>query len=94
MVEDSGPLAMFITVLLLIAGTLGDRLRHRRDQQRWLLHRQRRLRVLHLRTLGWITVILGAIEIIAGISLFSGNAFSDQCRSRRLTGGGRLCSGR
>jgi hypothetical protein len=66
--------ALFVAVLLLIAGTLnviygiaavGDA--HFFDNTQYLF--------AHLHTWGWVTIILGVIQLAAGFSLMAGNPF-------------------
>src|SRR5436190_2379825 len=67
--------AIFVAMLLLIVGTinviygigaLGD--------ARVMVH-DTRLIFDNLNTYGWVLIILGAIQLIAGFSLWAGNAF-------------------
>jgi hypothetical protein len=67
--------AIFAAILLLIAGTLNiiygiaaiDDANFYRDSTRYVFS--------NLNTWGWITVILGVIELTAGFSLFAGGTY-------------------
>jgi hypothetical protein len=67
--------AMFVAILLLIAGTLNViyGIAAISDANFYAGNTHYVFSSLH--TWGWITVILGAIEIIAGCSLLAGNVF-------------------
>src|SRR3954468_24130392 len=67
--------AMFVAILLLIAGTLNViyGIGAISDAHFYAGNTAYVLSSLH--TWGWITLLLGIIQIIAGFSLFSGNAF-------------------
>ncbi len=67
--------AMFVAILLLIAGTLNVIYGIAAISNAHFYAGNTAYVFSSLHTWGWITVILGAIEIIAGFSLFSGNAF-------------------
>jgi hypothetical protein len=66
---------MFAAVLLLIAGTLNviygvgslDDANIFVNDQRYIL--------TNLNTLGWVLILLGVIQLVAGISLMNGSAF-------------------
>jgi hypothetical protein len=67
--------ATFVAILLLIVGTLNViyGIGAIADANFWVGENHFVLGNLH--TWGWITVILGAIEIVAGFSLLAGGAF-------------------
>ena len=67
--------AMFVAILLLIAGTLNVIYGIAAISNAHFYAGNTAYVFSSLHTWGWITVILGAIEIVAGFSLFSGNAF-------------------
>jgi hypothetical protein len=67
--------AMFVAILLLIAGTLNIIYGIAAISNAHFYAGNTAYVFSSLHTWGWITVILGIIEIIAGFSLFSGNAF-------------------
>ena len=67
--------AMFVAILLLIAGTLNVIYGIAAISNAHFYAGNTAYVFSSLHTWGWITVILGAIEIIAGFSLLSGNAF-------------------
>jgi hypothetical protein len=67
--------AMFVAILLLIAGTLNVIYGIAAISNAHFYAGNTAYVFSSLHTWGWITVILGVIEIIAGFSLFSGNAF-------------------
>jgi hypothetical protein len=67
--------AMFVAILLLIAGTLNVIYGIAAISNAHFYAGNTAYVFSSLHTWGWITVILGIIEIIAGFSLFSGNAF-------------------
>jgi hypothetical protein len=67
--------AMFVAILLLIAGTLNVIYGIAAIGNAHFYAGNTAYVFSSLHTWGWITVILGVIEIIAGFSLFSGNAF-------------------
>ena len=48
-------------------------LRHRRDRQLARLRRQRALRVANLRAWGWITLIIGVLQLAAAAGILAGN---------------------
>jgi len=66
---------MFVAILLLIAGTLNVIYGIAAISNAHFYAGNTAYVFSSLHTWGWITVILGVIEIIAGFSLFSGNAF-------------------
>lgn len=67
--------AAFVAILLLIAGTLNViyGIAAVADANFWVNENHYVLANLH--TWGWITIVLGAFEILAGFSLFGGGAF-------------------
>ncbi|HVO54259.1 MAG TPA: hypothetical protein VMT37_07590 [Solirubrobacterales bacterium] len=67
--------AMFVAILLLIAGTLNViyGIGAIANANFWVGENHFVFGNLH--TWGWITVILGVVEIFAGCSLFAGGAF-------------------
>ncbi len=67
--------AVFVAILLLIAGVLNLIYGFAAigDANFWVNEQHFVLGSLH--TWGWITVIIGAIEIVAGLSLFAGGTF-------------------
>jgi hypothetical protein len=67
--------AIFVAILLLIAGTLNViyGIAAISDSHFFTEHQDYVFSSLH--TWGWITVILGGIELLAGLSLFAGGAF-------------------
>ncbi|MGH2936762.1 MAG: DUF7144 family membrane protein [Solirubrobacterales bacterium] len=67
--------AVFVATLLLIAGTLNViyGIAAIADANFWVGENHFVLGDLH--TWGWVTVILGVIELFAGVSLFTGGAF-------------------
>ncbi len=67
--------AMFVAILLLIAGTLNVIYGIAAISNAHFYAGNTQYVFSSLHTWGWITVILGIIEIIAGFSLFGGNAF-------------------
>jgi hypothetical protein len=67
--------AMFVAILLLIAGTLNVIYGIAAISNAHFYAGNTQYVFSSLHTWGWITVILGIVEVIAGFSLFSGNAF-------------------
>jgi len=67
--------AMFVAILLLIAGTLNVIYGIAAISNAHFYAGNTQYVFSSLHTWGWITVILGIIEVIAGFSLFGGNAF-------------------
>lgn len=67
--------AVFVAILLLIVGTLNViyGIAAIADANFWV--GENRFVFGDLHTWGWITVILGAIQLLAGLSLFGGGAF-------------------
>lgn len=67
--------AVFVAILLLIAGVLNVIYGFAAigDANFWVNEQHFVIGSLH--TWGWITVIIGVVEIIAGLSLFAGGAF-------------------
>ena len=67
--------ALFAATLLLIAGTLNiiDGIGALDDTN--IFTGDRRYILTNLNTMGWILIVLGVIQLIGGISLFSGNTF-------------------
>ena len=67
--------AAFVAILLLIAGVLNVIYGFAAigDANFWVNEQHFVLGSLH--TWGWITVIIGVIEILAGVSLFAGGTF-------------------
>lgn len=67
--------AAFVAILLLIAGTLNViyGIAAVGDANFWVNENHYVFASLH--TWGWITIVLGVIEVLAGFSLFSGGAF-------------------
>lgn len=67
--------AVFVAIMLLIAGVLDViyGIGAIADANFWVGENHFVLGNLH--TWGWITVIIGAVEIIAGFSLFAGGSF-------------------
>ncbi|MBS1676344.1 MAG: hypothetical protein JST08_03060 [Actinobacteria bacterium] len=67
--------AIFVAILLLIVGTLNViyGIGAIADSHFWVGENHFVLGNLH--TWGWITVVLGVVELIAGFSLFSGGTF-------------------
>lgn len=67
--------AVFVAILLLIAGTLNViyGIAAVADAHFWVGENHFVLANLH--TWGWITILLGVLEIAAGFSLFAGHAF-------------------
>lgn len=67
--------AIFVATLLIIIGTLNiiygigalDDANYFVNEHRFILD--------NLNTLGWVTIILGIIQLTAGFSLFAGNAY-------------------
>ena len=67
--------AVFVATLLLIVGTLNiiygigalDDANYFVNQTRYIL--------TNLNTLGWVTIVIGVIQLTAGFSLISGNAY-------------------
>lgn len=67
---------MFVAILLLIAGTLNVIYGIAAiSEAHFFTDAGNHYVFSSLNTWGWITLILGIIEIIAGVSLFSGNVF-------------------
>lgn len=67
--------AIFVAILLLIAGTLNVIYGIAAVSNAHFYAGNTQYVFSSLHTWGWITVILGVIEIIAGFSLFAGGAF-------------------
>lgn len=67
--------AVFVAILLLIVGTLNViyGIGAIADANFWVGENHFVIGDLH--TWGWVTVILGVIELLAGLSLFAGGAF-------------------
>ena len=67
--------ALFVAMLLVIIGTLNiiygigalDDANYFVNDKRFILD--------NLNTMGWVTIILGVIQLTAGFSLFAGNAY-------------------
>ena len=67
--------AVFVATLLLIVGTLNiiygigalDDANYFVNQTRYIL--------TNLNTLGWVTIVIGVIQLTAGFSLIAGNAY-------------------
>jgi hypothetical protein len=67
--------ALFAATLLLIAGTLNIIYGIGALDDANIFTGDRRYILTNLNTMGWILIILGVIQLIGGISLFSGNTF-------------------
>jgi hypothetical protein len=67
--------ALFAATLLLIAGTLNIIYGIGALDDANIFTGDRRYVLTNLNTMGWILIILGVIQLIGGISLFSGNTF-------------------
>jgi hypothetical protein len=67
--------AVFVAILLLIAGTLNIiyGIAAIGDANFWV--NENHYVIANLHTWGWITVIIGVIQVFAGFSLFSGQTF-------------------
>jgi hypothetical protein len=67
--------AVFVAILLLIAGVLNVIYGFAAigDANFWV--NEQHFVIGNLHTWGWITVIIGVVEIIAGLSLFAGGTF-------------------
>jgi hypothetical protein len=66
---------MFVAILLLIAGTLNIIYGFGAIGNAHFFTANASFVVANLHTWGWITVILGVIQLAAGVSLFGGGAF-------------------
>src|SRR5947209_10481506 len=67
--------AVFVAILLLIAGTLNIIYGFGAIGNAHFFTANTSYVFANLHTWGWITVILGAIQLTAGFSLFAGNAY-------------------
>jgi hypothetical protein len=67
--------ALFVAILLLIAGTLNLIYGFGAIGNATFFTANQSFVFANLHTWGWITVLLGIIQITAGISLFGGNAY-------------------
>jgi len=67
--------AVFVAILLLIAGTLNIIYGFGAIGNARFFTGSTSYVFANLHTWGWITVILGAIQLTAGFSLFAGNAY-------------------
>ena len=66
---------LFAAVLLLIAGTLNIIYGVGSLDDANIFINDRRFIFTNLNTLGWVLIVLGVIQLIAGFSLMSGNTF-------------------
>ena len=66
---------LFAAVLLLIAGTLNIIYGFGSLDDANIFINDRRFIFTNLNTLGWVLIVLGAIQLIAGFSLMAGNTF-------------------
>ena len=67
--------AVFVAILLLIAGTLNVLYGIGALDNANIFVNDRRFILTNLRTLGWVLIILGVIQLIGGFSLLAGNTF-------------------
>ena len=67
--------AMFAAFLLLIAGTINVIYGIGALDDAHIFVNDTRFILTNLNTMGWVLIILGAIQLIAGFSLLAGNAF-------------------
>ena len=67
--------AVFVAILLLIAGTLNIIYGFGAIGNAHFFTANHSYVFANLHTWGWITVILGVIQLTAGFSLFAGNAY-------------------
>jgi hypothetical protein len=67
--------AVFVAILLLIAGTLNIIYGFGAIGNAHFFTANTSYVFANLHTWGWITVILGLIQLTAGVSLFAGNAY-------------------
>jgi hypothetical protein len=66
---------LFAAVLLLVAGTLNIIYGVGSLDDANVFTGDRRFIFTNLNTLGWVLIVLGAIQLIAGFSLMAGNTF-------------------
>jgi hypothetical protein len=66
---------LFAAVLLLVAGTLNIIYGFGSLDDANIFVNDRRFIFTNLNTLGWVLIVLGAIQLIAGFSLMAGNTF-------------------
>jgi hypothetical protein len=66
---------LFAAVLLLVAGTLNIIYGFGSLDDANVFTGDRRFIFTNLNTLGWVLIVLGAIQLIAGFSLMAGNTF-------------------
>jgi uncharacterized membrane protein (DUF2068 family) len=67
--------AAFVAILLLIAGTLNIIYGIGSLDDANIFVNDKRFIFSNLNTLGWVLIILGVIQLIAGFSLWSGNTY-------------------
>ena len=67
--------AMFVATLLLIVGTLNIVYGIGALDDANVLVNDHRLVLTNLNTLGWVSIVLGVIQLTGGISLISGNTY-------------------
>ena len=67
--------AIFVATLLIIIGTLNIIYGIGALDDANVFVNDKRLVFDNLNTLGWVTIILGVIQLTAGFSLFAGNAY-------------------
>jgi hypothetical protein len=67
--------AVFVATLLLIVGTLNIIYGIGALDDANILVNDQRLVLTNLNTLGWVSIVLGLIQLTGGLSLFAGNIY-------------------
>jgi hypothetical protein len=67
--------AVFVATLLLIVGTLNIIYGIGALDKANVLVNDQRLVLTNVSTLGWVTILIGVIQLTGGLSLFAGNAY-------------------
>ena len=67
--------AVFVAILLMIAGTLNVIYGIGALDGANIFVNDKRFILTNLNTMGWVLIILGVIQLTAGLSLFAGNSY-------------------
>jgi hypothetical protein len=67
--------AVFVATLLLIVGTLNIIYGIGALDKANVIVNDQRLVLTNVSTLGWVTIVIGVIQLTGGLSLFAGNAY-------------------